>query len=264
MSANGEAVNGPCFVVMPIGPRDSDARRRSDKVLRHVIRPAVAECGYSAIRADEIAEAGLITSQVIQHIVEDPLVIADLTGHNPNVFYELAVRHAVRKPFIQLIELGNSIPFDIGNLRTVEVDHRDLDSVERCKSDLVKHIRAIEAAPEDVETPLSVAIDLQQLRRSDNPVEQSNAEILQSLADLRRLITRIGRQGNVGPIESRDLGEVRDVLGRLAEDRAISPDALNAFITPSTSTEFDNWINSLLDTHYGSTGVPGYDDEEPF
>jgi hypothetical protein len=168
-----------------------------------VIRPAATECGYSAIRADEIADAGLITSQIIQHIVEDPLVIADLTGHNPNVFYELAIRHAVRKPFIQLIEVGETIPFDVGNLRTVDVDHRDLDSVEKCKAALIRHIRAIEATPEDVESPISVAIDLHQLRRSDNPVEQSNAEILESLADLRRLVLR-----GVGPNRTTTLPQV--------------------------------------------------------
>ena len=41
----------------------------------------------------------MITSQVLQHVTEDALVVADLTGRNPNVFYELALRHAIRKPF---------------------------------------------------------------------------------------------------------------------------------------------------------------------
>ena len=85
-----------CFVIAPIGEPESDTRRRSDQILRHVIRPAVKSKGYTAIRADEISEPGIITSQVIQHIVEDPLVVADLTERNPNVFYELAVRHAIR------------------------------------------------------------------------------------------------------------------------------------------------------------------------
>lgn len=56
---------GLCFVNAPIGSDGSDVRRRSDQVLRHIIRPAVDECGYRAVRADEIAKPGLITSQVI-------------------------------------------------------------------------------------------------------------------------------------------------------------------------------------------------------
>ncbi len=258
---NDSTNNKQCFVIMPIGARESEARSRSDKVLRHVIRPAVSECGYVPIRADEIAEPGLITSQIIQHVIEDPLVIADLTGHNPNVFYELAIRHAVRKPFIQLIEIGESIPFDVGNLRTVDVDHRDLDSVERCKAALIRNIRAIEAAPTDVESPISVSVDLLHLRRSDNPVEQGNAEILQSLAELRRLIIRTNR--NLPNYENGDLAELRNVIAELAAEREISAPSLERLITHATSPTFDDWVRFILRQNYPATG-PTYDDDEPF
>lgn len=79
-----------CFVIAPIGEEGSDIRRRSDQVFKHIIAPAAKDCGYETIRADKISEPGIITSQVILHLVEDALVIADLTGRNPNVFYELA------------------------------------------------------------------------------------------------------------------------------------------------------------------------------
>lgn len=89
-----------CFVIAPIGEPDSETRKRSDQILKHVISPAVQECGYSATRADQISEPGMITSQVIQHITDDHLVVADLTERNPNVFYELAIRHGIRKPLV--------------------------------------------------------------------------------------------------------------------------------------------------------------------
>ena len=60
-----------CFVIAPIGEPESDTRKRSDQILRHIIRPAVEAKGYTAIRADEISEPGIITSQVIQHVVDD-------------------------------------------------------------------------------------------------------------------------------------------------------------------------------------------------
>ena len=59
-----------CFVISPIGDPDSDTRKRADQVLKHVIRPAVSTCGYKAVRADEIDKPGIITSQVIQHVVQ--------------------------------------------------------------------------------------------------------------------------------------------------------------------------------------------------
>lgn len=68
-----------CFVIAPIGEEGSEVRRRSDQVLTHIIKPVGKECGYDAVRADEISEPGIITPQVIQHLIEDDLVIADLT-----------------------------------------------------------------------------------------------------------------------------------------------------------------------------------------
>ena len=59
------------FVIAPIGEEDSEIRKRSDQILKHVIQPSVDECGYKAVRADKIEKPGVITSQVIQHVVED-------------------------------------------------------------------------------------------------------------------------------------------------------------------------------------------------
>jgi len=126
-----------CFVIAPIGKEGSDVRVRSDQVLKHIIKPAANDCGYETVRADQISEPGLITSQVIQHVVEDPLVIADLTGWNPNVFYELSLRHALKKPVVQIIHATETIPFDIAASRTIHVDHHDLDSAARAREEIV-------------------------------------------------------------------------------------------------------------------------------
>jgi hypothetical protein len=174
-----------CFVIAPIGKEGSDVRIRADQVLKHIINPAAKESGYETIRADQISEPGLITSQVIQHVVEDPLVIADLTGWNPNVFYELSLRHALKRPVVQIIHATESIPFDVAASRTIHVDHHDLDSAAKAREEIVRQIRAVEKNPGDVDTPISVAMELQSLRQSENPLEKSNAEILTMLADIR-------------------------------------------------------------------------------
>jgi hypothetical protein len=77
-------------------------------------------------RSDKLGEPGIITSQVIKRITEDDLVIADLTELNPNVFYELAIRHMIGKPLVQIMEKGHRLPFDVAAARTVFIDHRDL------------------------------------------------------------------------------------------------------------------------------------------
>ncbi len=175
-----------CFVIAPIGDEESETRKRSDLILKHVIKPATAECGYNAIRADEISEPGIITSQVIQHIVDDPLVIADLSERNPNVFYELALRHALKKPLVQIMKKGETIPFDVAGMRTILIDHHDLDSVEEAKKEIVAQIESIEnKAPEEIETPISVSLDLQMLRQSDKSEERTLADILSAVSELR-------------------------------------------------------------------------------
>ncbi len=206
-----------CFVIAPIGDIESEIRIRSDQVLKHIIEPAAIACGYEPLRADKIPRPGIITSQVIQHLIDDPLVIADLTGPNANVFYELAVRHAVRKPVVQIIDAAQSIPFDVAGNRTIKFNYRDLDSAARAKDEITQQIKAVEENPEEVDTPLTQAIELQSLRRSDNPLEKSAAEIIAMLQDLKTGLNEI--QGNMKK------GEV-------------------AFLKPSFASEdFSGWAN---------------------
>jgi hypothetical protein len=102
-----------CFVIAPIGEPSSETPERSNTVFDFIVKPAVQAAGYAdPVRADLLPEPGIITNQVIQRLLKDDLVIADLTDSNPNVFYELAVRHTIRKPIVQIIRRDERIPFD--------------------------------------------------------------------------------------------------------------------------------------------------------
>lgn len=151
-----EKTSKTCFVIAPIDEPESEVRIRSDQILKHVIRPAVEECGYAKpVRADEIDEPGNITSQVIQRVTEDDLVVADLTDRNPNVFYELAIRHAIRRPFVQIAKAGERIPFDVYGQRTIFIDHTNLDNVASAIASIVEQIKSFEEKDAQVETPIS-------------------------------------------------------------------------------------------------------------
>lgn len=204
----------PCFVISPIGEPESETRKRSDQVLKYIIRPAVESCGYAAERADEMDKPGMITSQVIQRVVNDPLVVADLTERNPNVFYELAIRHAIRKPFVQLIKKGERIPFDVAGARTIQVDHSDLDSVERAKIEIIKQIKSLEADSSDLETPISMSLDLQVLRQSDKPEERSLADLLAAVSDMRSIVGKV--EGKLPAVEEIQVA-LKALAGRFEE-----------------------------------------------
>lgn len=190
MSIDNGNSNKRCFIISPIGEEGSDIRVRSDKILRHLISEPIKQYGYEIIRADKISEPGIITTQIIEHIVNSELVVADLTDKNPNVFYELAIRHAIRKHLVQIIKLGEIIPFDVAATRIIQFDLSDLDSVANAKDQISSQVRAIESHSEgdDIQNPISVSLDLKILRESNNIEERSLADIVEAISDLRTTV----------------------------------------------------------------------------
>jgi hypothetical protein len=187
MESEHRATEKVCFVICPIDAPDSQIRKRSDQILKFIITPVADEHGYKkVVRADKIAEPGIITNDIIEFLDKADLVIADLTGHNPNVFYELAVRHMLRKPIIQIIAAGEKIPFDVASARTIPLDYRDMDSIEACKIELGDQMEALKADPSKVDNPISIAFDLQALTRSEDPEKQTLAIILEAIQNLGR------------------------------------------------------------------------------
>ena len=118
--------------------------------------------------------------------MEAQLVIADLTYYNPNVFYELAVRHAVKKPIVQLIERGEKIPFDVGGMRVIYVTNSDLAFANKAMKELIEQIKTAEVDPEASENPISTTVELRALRQSERSSDKAMAEILESVQRIER------------------------------------------------------------------------------
>ena len=133
-----------CFVISPIGEPNTEIRKRADNVLEFVIREALEPMGYNPIRADKFHKSGVVTAQIIEQLAEAPLVVADLTDNNPNVFYELAIRHMARKPYIQIKEPEQRLPFDVADINTVILDVKDLKSVDDAKMQLQEQITSMD------------------------------------------------------------------------------------------------------------------------
>jgi len=149
-----------CFFVTPIGEPGSEQRRHADFMLEYVIRPSLKEFGLTVIRADQMSKPGMIGKQIIEHILRSRLVVADLSFHNPNVFYELCLRHTTRLPTVQLKREVDSIPFDLNQYRTISIETRDpytlLPKIQTYIAEVTSQVRRALANAESGDNPISL------------------------------------------------------------------------------------------------------------
>lgn len=152
-----------CFYITPIGQENSDERNHSDLFLNNIVEPVLEEFGLKVVRADKISSPGMITSQIIEHIINSKLVIADLSFHNPNVFYELSIRHTFNLPTIHLIRKCDHIPFDLNNFRTIVVDTTSIytlvPQLETYRTSVAMQVRQLLENPEIIENPISAYLE---------------------------------------------------------------------------------------------------------
>lgn len=149
-----------CFYITPIGSDDSEERKHADLFTSSLVQPALAELGLTLVRADNIGEPGMITSQIIEYLKRSRLAIADLSYLNPNVFYEVALRHALRLPVVQLIRKADRLPFDVNQSRTLVFDTSDIytlvPKLQTYRSEIANQARKALEDPESVGNPISV------------------------------------------------------------------------------------------------------------
>lgn len=126
LTGEDESPRPTCFVIGPIGDRHAEpgsplraVYEQSIEVWESVIEEACAHHGLTPVRADMMSQPGEITEQVFLALRDSEIVIADVTGGNPNVMYELGLRHSLRKPTVQIGE-RERLPFDVSTIRTIQ------------------------------------------------------------------------------------------------------------------------------------------------
>jgi len=171
-----------CFILSPIGEENSKIRKRTNSVYEKIIK-TVVEPKYKALRGDEIDEPGLITRQVIKYIINSPLVIADLSNKNPNVFYELGIRHTLRKPTILIMtkKKGEKSPFDTYISRTIYYNMNRKKYILKAQKDILKQLKVIENNDFEIDYQIPVEFDLriaEERKRLKNEANLIEDEIL--------------------------------------------------------------------------------------
>lgn len=189
-----------CFIATPLGTDSSDTRRKADGVINSVLKPVLMDLGYRAIAPHEIDNPGSITQQVIGHLLKAELVIVNLTELNPNVMYELAVRHASRLPVVCIAEKGTKLPFDVAAERIIFYDN-DMAGVEILKPLLRS---AIETASKE--------------NKPDNPIYRAQENF-----KMQEVIAKDDAQSYI-------VDKLEDIQRRLSSIELITPARRNSFV----------------------------------
>ena len=111
-----------CFVLMPFGRRADERGRMADFdiIYQQIIAPSIIAAGMEPMRADQEQMGGAIHKAMFEQLLLSEYAVADVTGANPNVFYELGIRHATRpRSTVILFAEGTALPFDVAILRGV-------------------------------------------------------------------------------------------------------------------------------------------------
>jgi hypothetical protein len=135
-----------CFVVMPFG-RTIDEERWYRGWYQTVIEPAVRTSTFEPILSASEDHPAAINDEIRAHLVFDPMVIVDLGGlrpeeaPNPNVMYELGIRHAFGLPLVIMAWEGQRLPFDVSNQRAI-MTRRDFMEIDPARQKLIRFIKA--------------------------------------------------------------------------------------------------------------------------
>lgn len=152
-----------CFVIMPFGDpeKDPEKAKRLDFIYSDWLKPCVesikipgkADETISCHRADKSARPGEIITHIIENLVSADIVIADLSGRNPNVFYELGVRHSVNNNTILIADNLDDVPFDLRGLRTITYKW-DPEQMVNLQKSLKSAILEILKEPDKIDNPI--------------------------------------------------------------------------------------------------------------
>lgn len=214
--ADGDVHPLLCFVLMPFGkqrlPAAATARMDFEVIYRDLIKPAVEDAGLKPIRADQELQGGIFHKRMFERLSLCEYAVADLSLANPNVFYELGIRHA-RRPWstVLLFQRDVPLPLDVAlaSAMPYALDQlEDLDELERLRSSLTRRLQA--ARSRVVDSPVfQLVAGLPQLDVEHTRLDAFAKAVLAEDADvqavaraaLQGIHALVGLRGTFGDLE---------------------------------------------------------------
>ena len=160
---------------MPFGIKNDNQGNKVNfnEIYDSIIKPAIQELDLTCLRCDEISKSGMIHKDMFNHIYYSDIAIVDISVLNPNVFYELGMRHALKKGITIIIKRKNTqIPFNISGMRLIEYDEENVESSIRTRLEIQAYIKN-GIKDRQLDSPIFDSIDNLVVRTKDVLIQKS-------------------------------------------------------------------------------------------
>jgi hypothetical protein len=204
-----------CFVIMPFGGW-------LDDYYTSIYCPAIETAGLEPHRADDLFTPSTITNDIWAYTKKAKVILADLTGKNPNVFYELGLAHALGRPAILISESLDDIPFDLRALRIILYDKNAPDWGRILKDKIERSLADVLKAPLEAILPAFLDVKSAGNKPAVSAQKKDILEIKQELDLVRRQVSLRSdslKRADIGPERARRL--IRTMLQNGAPVSAI-------------------------------------------
>ena len=225
-----------CFIDMPFGKKPDLASGMEvdfDQIYEVGIEPAIVKAGLEPIRGDRERTGGIIHAPMFARLLLSDYVVADLTLANPNVFYELGIRHTAR-PFttVPIFAAIHALPFDVSLVRAIPYTLEDgkltADAAEKLQADLGARLEQAIHGAASQDSPIFQLIP--KFPKIDLPHEvteifqdqvQHSEEFRKQLADARAKASDADRLAALNDIR-RALGDLKLAQNEVLVDLMLS------------------------------------------
>ena len=193
---------GFVFSIMPFGGF-------FDQYYQNIYCPAIQEAGLDYKRADDLYRPSTIVNDIWAYTKDCELILADLTGKNPNVLYELGLAHAIAKPGIIITENLDDIPFDLRALRVIEYDKNHHDWGERLKEKITKAIKEVLNSPLKAVLPTFLEVENS---KSVKRITESDKRLIEMSQEIDALRREVRHSKSSALLEELDPDSIRILL----------------------------------------------------
>lgn len=251
------------FVISPIDDENTPVRHRADVIADYIVAPVAKEFNLQVERSDRDPTPGPITSRLLRSLLASRVVVADLTGKNPNVFYELCFAHSFGIPVVMLVDSADNLPFDVKNERVIPLG--DEGSIGMQQGEVAKR-RLREAfkvvlregyKPSSLVTEVAGVQNIESMT-PENPVASELAALKQRVDQI--YLTIVTPRRNDNSYKQTDLTVLMNLVESLTSRAQLTSPELTALVTDSTSTRFDGWVNGLEEKYSDKIAEADIDD----